>query len=240
MKTAPVPPQILIVDDARDVREPIAIYMKRQGFRTRVAASAAEARKIMKETAIHLVLLDVMMPEEDGLSLCRELLETKGPPVILLTALMQEEDIIAGLNVGADDYITKPFSTEELLARVLAILRRVPPAHHRQGPFRRGFAGMIHDADQQKVLHPDGREVELTPGENRLLVAFLDHPNQMLTRARLLDLVRNREPAAYDRTVDNIVSRLRRKVGDISRPPSLILTEWGDGYRMATTVEIIT
>ncbi|NPD16980.1 response regulator transcription factor [Xinfangfangia sp. D13-10-4-6] len=231
-------PQILITDDARDIREPLALFLRRQGFRTRLAASAAEARRVLDETTIHLVLLDIMMPGEDGLSLCRALSAAKGPPVILLTAMLDGDDIVAGLNAGADDYVTKPFNPDELLARIAAVLRRVPPVELREGAARRRFAGIIHDADRQTVTLPDGQEAELTAGESRLLTGFLDNPNAILSRLRLLDIVRNREPGAYDRSIDNMISRLRRKIGDASRNPPLILTEWGHGYRLAvSTVE---
>ncbi len=225
-------PQILVTDDVRDIRDTLAAFLRRNGYRTRVAASAAEARKVLAETTIHLVLLDIMMPGESGLSLCRDLVAAKGPPVILLTAMTAGSDIVTGLNTGADDYVTKPFSPEELLARISAILRRVPPTDIRIGAQRRRFADMIHDADSQTLTLADGSETELTTGENRLLVAFLDNPNAVMSRLRLLDIVRNREPGAFDRSIDNIVSRLRRKIGDQSRNPPLLQTEWGQGYRL--------
>lgn len=228
-------PQILVTDDARDIREPLALFLRRNGFRTRLAASAAEARKVLAETGIHLVLLDIMMPGEDGLVLCRELVAAKGPPVILLTAMLEPDDIITGLTLGADDYVTKPFNPEELLARIGAVLRRVPPLETRESAVRRRFAGMIHDADRQTITREDGSEAELTAGESRLLSALLDNPNAILSRLRLLDIVRGREPGAYDRSIDNIVSRLRRKIGDPARNPPLILTEWGHGYRLAVS-----
>lgn len=228
-------PQILVTDDVHDIREVLAVFLRRNGYRTRVAASAREARKVLAEATIHLVLLDIMMPEEDGLSLCRELVAAKGPPVILLTAMSGGEDVVAGLNLGADDYVTKPFSPEVLLARIGAILRRVPPVDIRSGSIRRRFADMIHDSDQQIIILADGSTADLTTGENRLLSALLDNPNAVMSRLLLLDIVRNRVPEAYDRSIDNIVSRLRRKFGDAKRNPPLLVTEWGQGYRLAVT-----
>ncbi|WP_369385360.1 response regulator [Limimaricola cinnabarinus] len=137
--------QILVVDDARDIREPLGQYLKKQGFRVRLAASAAEARGIVETARIGLVVLDVMMPGEDGLSLCRWLVARGGPPVILLTAMADETDRIVGLELGADDYVTKPFNPRELLARVRAVLRRAPPSAPTLDATPRRFAGWTHD-----------------------------------------------------------------------------------------------
>lgn len=226
-------PQILVTDDNRDIRDALALFLHRKGYRTRTAASASEARVVLAETTIHLVLLDIMMPGEDGLSLCRDLAALKGPPVILLTAMAQDEDIVTGLRLGADDYVTKPFNPEELLARISAILRRVPPVEIRNNSGQRDFAGMVHDASRRLLILSDGHEVALSAGEDRLLAALLDNPNTVMSRFRLLDIVRSREPGSHDRSVDNIVSRLRRKIGDHARNPPLIQTEWGLGYRLA-------
>ncbi len=227
--------QILITDDVQDIRESLGLFLLRHGYRTRLAASAREARSVLAETDIHLVVLDVMMPEEDGLSLCRELVCANGPPVILLTAMIMQKDIIFGLNVGADDYVTKPFSPEELLARISAVLRRKPPIEVRRRPAKRHFAGIVHNADSRIITLADGTQSRLTGGENRLLSALLDNPNVVMTRERLLDIVRSREPDAFDRTIDNIVSRLRRKLNDTDRDHPLMVTEWGKGYRLAVS-----
>lgn len=232
-----IAPQILVVDDARDIREPLALFLRQQGFRTRLAASAAEARTTLAEGQIHLVVLDIMMPGEDGLSLCRWIVQEKRAPVILLTALADGDDRIAGLDLGADDYVTKPFNPRELVSRINAVLRRVPPVQATPGAVARRFDGILHDPALSRLTLADGTEVELTTGENRLLGALLDHPGEVLTRARLLDLVRGREMRAYDRAADNIVSRLRRKIGDEARGGRVIVTEWGGGYRLAVPVE---
>lgn len=235
--TDPTEPQILVVDDARDIREPLGQYLRKQGFRTRLAASAAEARVAVAEARISLVVLDVMMPGEDGLSLCRWLVARGGPPVILLTAMADETDRIVGLELGADDYLVKPFNPRELLARIRAVLRRAPPVAPPQAVGRRQFAGWTHDPDARSVTHEDGRRAELTSGENRLLGLFLDAPRQMLDRVRLLDLTAGREAKAYDRAIDNQVSRLRRKIEEDPSTPRLLLTEWGGGYLLAADVE---
>lgn len=232
----PPEPQILIVDDARDIREPLGQYLRKQGFRTRLAANAGEARRAVDEAALALVVLDVMMPGEDGLSLCRWLVARGGPPVILLTAMADETDRIVGLELGADDYLVKPFNPRELLARIRAVLRRAPLAAPPVPTGRRRFAGWAHDATTQILVATDGSEVALTSNESRLLSVFLDHPQAVLSRDRLLDLTAGREAKVYDRAIDNAVSRLRRKIEADPKAPRVIVTEWGGGYRLAADV----
>lgn len=234
---APTEAQILIVDDARDIREPLGQYLRKQGFRTQLAANAAEARRLIAEARIDLVILDVMMPGEDGLSLCRWLVEHDGPPVILLTAMAEDTDRIVGLELGADDYVTKPFNPRELLARAKAVLRRVPNSAPTPQSGNRRFGNWTHDAATQSCIHSDGRTAELTSGENRLLGIFLDKPRSVLSRSQLLDMTAGRDAKAYDRAIDNAVSRLRRKIEDDPTAPRLIITEWGGGYMLAADVE---
>ncbi len=229
--------QILIVDDARDIREPLGQYLRKQGYRTQLAANATEARRLLDEAVIHLVVLDIMMPGEDGLSLCRWIVGRGGPPVILLTAMADDTDRIVGLELGADDYIVKPFNPRELLARVRAVLRRVPPPAPQIRQGQRRFAGWCHDPTTHRLDHVDGRQVGLTSGESRLLAVLLDHPRTVLDRDRLLDLTAGREAKAYDRAIDNTVSRLRRKIEPDPKAPSLIVTEWGGGYMLTADVE---
>lgn len=234
--TDPIAPQILIVDDARDIREPLGQYLRKQGFRTRLAAHAAEAREILAEAAIHLVVLDIMMPGEDGLSLCRWLVAHDGPPVLLLTAMADETDRIVGLELGADDYLVKPFNPRELLARVRAILRRTPPEMAAPPSGKRMFANWVHDPDAMKLIGKDGLLAELTSAENRLLGIFLDQPRAVLSRSTLLDLTAGREAKAYDRAIDNQISRLRRKIEVDPKHPQILVTEWGGGYRFVANV----
>lgn len=233
----PAQPQILIVDDARDIREPLGQYLRKNGYRTRLAPDAAEARTILAEAAISLVVLDIMMPGEDGLSLCRHISDHDGPPVILLTAMADETDRIIGLELGADDYLVKPFNPRELLARIKAVLRRVPSDQqvHQNGV--RHFAGWTHDPVKRLVHHADGRTAELTSGESALLSIFLAHPGVVLSRSRLLDLTKRREAKAYDRAIDNTISRLRRKLEIDAKQPEILVTQWGAGYVLAATVE---
>lgn len=234
--TDPIAPQILIVDDARDIREALGQYLRKQGFRTRRAAHAAEAREILAEAAIHLVVLDIMMPGEDGLSLCRWIVAHDGPPVLLLTAMADETDRIVGLELGADDYLVKPFNPRELLARVRAILRRIPPEIAQAPSGKRTFAKWLHDPDALRLEHDDGQIVELTTAENRLLGVFLDQPRTVLSRSTLLDLTAGREAKAYDRAIDNQISRLRRKIEADPKKPTILVTEWGGGYRLVADV----
>ena len=228
-------PHLLIVDDARDIREPLAQYLRKHGFRTSLAANAREARETLEAGGPDLVVLDVMMPGEDGLSVCRWCVARGGPPVILLTAMADETDRIVGLELGADDYVVKPFNPRELLARIRAVLRRIPPAPATVGGARR-FAGWLHDPAARSLAHEDGRTAELTSGESRLLEVFLDHPRTVLGRDRLLDLTAGREAKAYDRAIDNAVSRLRRKIEADPKRPALLVTEWGGGYALAADV----
>lgn len=230
-------PQILIVDDARDIREPLGRFLRREGYRVRLAASAAEARAILAEAVIQLVVLDIMMPGEDGLSLCAAITAEKGPPVILLTACAGESAEITGLDHGADDYVTKPFNPRLLSARIRSVLRRNPRVHPGPRMGRRAFAGLVLDPDRRRLVLADGAEVELTAAENRLLSVLLDHAGAVLSRATLSDLVWGREAKPFDRSVDNTVSRLRRKLGDDPRAAQLVVTEWGGGYRLCAEVE---
>ena len=234
--TEPTDPHLLIVDDARDIREPLAQYVRRHGFRCSLAANARDARQAIEGGAIDLVVLDVMMPGEDGLSVCRWLVARGGPPVILLTAMADETDRIVGLELGADDYVVKPFNPRELLARIRAVLRRAPPSHGSVDTSKRSFAGWTHDSAARTVRHENGRTAELTSGENRLLGVLLDHPRTVLSRDRLLDLTAGREAKAYDRAIDNQISRLRRKIETNAKHPTLLVTEWGGGYALAADV----
>ena len=188
----------------------------------------------MRDAALDLVILDIMMPGEDGLSLCRWLRETTAIPVILLTAVAEETDRVIGLEMGADDYVTKPFSPRELLARVRAVLRRaasLPAQRDAVDEQTVRFDRWIFHVARQELEDETGLSVTLSTGEFRLLLAFVRHPNRVLSREQLLDLTQGREAEVFDRSVDNQVSRLRRKIErDLGRP-ELIKTVWGGGYR---------
>ncbi|MEO0916498.1 MAG: response regulator [Pseudomonadota bacterium] len=232
-------PRILIVDDARDIREPLDKYLRQQGMRTLTAANANEARVHLEQSNPTLVVLDVMMPGEDGLSLCRWLVAHDGPPVILLTAMADETDKIVGLELGADDYVIKPFNPRELVARIRAVLRRTPAPEPKSPSGHRRFGPWTHDPATQEITHEDGRVIALTSGENRLLSALLAHPQTILSRDRLLDLTSGREAKVYDRAIDNSIGRLRKKIEADPSSPRIIMTEWGGGYRLAAEVEEI-
>lgn len=231
------PIRILLVDDEASLREPLAEYLSGQGFSVLQAESAAEARSVMLNESPSLVLLDIMMPGEDGLSLCRHLAETKSIPVILLTARGEATDRIIGLEIGADDYVVKPFEPRELVARIRSVLRRASrPAPATEEDALYEFEGWTLDPLKRRLTDPEGVGVAISSAEFRLLVAFVDHPRQVLDRDRLLDMVQGREAHLFDRAVDNQVSRLRRKMEADSRNPKLIQTVWGGGYRLAADV----
>lgn len=230
-------PRLLLVDDEQTLREPLADYLSRQGFRVTQAASAAEARSRLREDTPDLVLLDIMMPGEDGLSLCRHLSETRAIPTILLTAKGEATDRIVGLEIGADDYVVKPFEPRELVARIRSVLRRVAkgmPAPADDELIE--FDGWQLDPLKRRLTAPDGALVSISSAEFRLLMAFVEHPRQVLDRDRLLDMVQGREAHLFDRAVDNQISRLRRKIERDSRNPTLIQTVWGGGYMLAADV----
>ena len=232
--------KLLLVDDEASLREPLAEYLSRQGFAVREAEDASKARSVLLDWLPDLVLLDIMMPGEDGLSLCRHLIEAKSLPVILLTAKGEATDRIVGLEIGADDYVVKPFEPRELVARIRSVLRRAskgapPPqedAHYE-------FEGWRLEPLKRRLADPDGTVVPISTAEFRLLVALLDHPQQVMDRDRLLDMVQGREAHLFDRAVDNQVSRLRRKIEADSKDPKLIQTVWGGGYRLACDVKRI-
>lgn len=235
--TEPAPVTLLLVDDEATLREPLAEYLSGQGFVVHEAENAAVARSRLLEVRPDLVLLDVMMPGESGLSLCRHLVETRGLPVILLTARGEATDRIVGLEIGADDYVTKPFEPRELVARIRSVLRRAArPASPAEEDAHYLFEGWRLDPLRRRLTDPAGTLVPLTTAEFRMLQALLDHPRQVLDRDRLLDMVQGREAHMFDRAVDNQVSRLRRKIEPDSRNPVLIQTVRGGGYSLATDV----
>jgi two-component system, OmpR family, response regulator len=228
---------LLLVDDEAALREPLAEYLSRQGFVVIPASSAAEARSRLRDNHVDLVLLDIMMPGEDGLSLCRHLVEARGLPTIFLTARGEATDRIVGLEIGADDYVVKPFEPRELVARIRSVLRRASRTAPAAGDNEvLEFEGWRLDPLKRRLVDPEGANVAVSSAEFRLLMAFLDHPRQVLDRDRLLDMVQGREAHLFDRAVDNQVSRLRRKIEVDSRNPQLIQTVWGGGYMFAADV----
>src|SRR6266508_2844247 len=209
-------PQILVVDDDLEIRKLLARYMKEQGFRVQLASRCAEVRERVATKQIDLIVLVVMLPDGSGLDMCRDLRANRSNvPIILLTALKEDVDRIIGLEIGADDYLGKPFNPRELIARVRAVLRRhaeTLPVESEARIFR--FAGFAADPQERRVTDAKGREIELTGAEFDLLKTFLERPGRVLSRDQLLDLTRGREGDVLDRSIDVLVSRLRRKLGD--------------------------
>lgn len=230
---------LLLVDDEASIREPLGKYLERQGFRITEATDAANARSALIAYDIDLVLLDIMMPGEDGLSLCRHISANDGPPVILLTAKSEETDRIIGLEIGADDYVVKPFSPRELVARIKVVLRRVTNGMPKLGQHgdSYAFAGWTLNTAEQSLYDAEGVLVPLSSGEYRMLEALVERAGQVLTRDQLLDLTRGREGGPFDRAIDNQVSRLRKKIEADPKDPTHIKTIWGGGYRFSTEVK---
>jgi two-component system OmpR family response regulator len=230
---------ILIIDDDKEIRRSLAEYLRRRGFRASVAADGKEMDRMLATSSVDLIVLDVMMPGEDGFAICRRLQETAQIPVILLTALTEESDRIVGLELGADDYVSKPCNPRELVARIRSVLRRsrmLPPRRERARGLVR-FDRWRFDISRREVVGPDGVAVRLSAGEHRLLVAFIEYAGLTLSRDQLLDLTRGREAQAFDRAIDNQISRLRRKLEADPGDPRIILTEWGGGYVFAADLE---
>jgi len=233
-------PHILVVDDDREIRDLLSKFLERQGMRVTAARDAKEARRVWPLGRYHLVVLDLMLPGESGLDLAKWLRGQGEVPIVMLTAMSEETDRIVGLELGADDYLGKPFNPRELLARVRAVLRRAsgeagaakePPAKAIR------FGGWMLEPTRRRLLNPDGAEVPLTGGEYELLQVLVERPNRVLTRDMLMDLLRGRQAGPFDRAIDVAVSRLRRKLEDDGRNPSLIKTVRGGGYVLAATVE---
>jgi len=228
--------QILIVDDDVELRDQTAAYLAEHGYAVQTAGRAEEMDRVFLETDIELVLLDVMLPGEDGLSICRRLGASGGPAVIMLSALGDEIDRVLGLELGADDYLPKPCSPRELLARVRAVLRRreAPPEERRPvGGYE--FSGYRLDLVRRQLHGPNGVAVLLTSGEFSLLRAFLERPGRVLTREQLLEYARGGDAEVFDRAIDVQISRLRRKLV-ASSGDALITTLRGVGYMLDTRV----
>lgn len=230
-------PHVLIVDDERDILDPLASYLSKNGFRVSKARNAAAARDILAAHSIDIALIDIMMPGEDGLSLTGFIRATSKTPVILLTAKIEETDRIVGLELGADDYVTKPFSPRELVARIKAVLRRTSDDRVRAPDADAyAFGDWVLRTGERELVDREGQAVPLSTGEYNLLVAFVTHPKRVLTRDQLLDLSQHRDLGAFERSIDNHISRLRKKLEADPRDPTLIKTVWGGGYTLAADV----
>lgn len=233
-------PHIVVVDDHKDIRELVTRYLGEHGYRVSAAESSRAFLKLLETSAPDLLVLDIMMPGGDGLALCRELRAmNRQVPIIFLTAMAEDTDRIVGLEMGADDYLTKPFNPRELLARIKAVLRRaqsLPASRAPQQARRIRFDDKVLDTGRREVSGPDGVAVVLSTAEFRLLSVFIEHPGLVLSRDQLLDLTSGRAADVWDRSIDNQVSRLRRKIETDPRRPGLIKTSWGGGYQFVGEV----
>jgi two-component system OmpR family response regulator len=232
-------PHLLIVDDDREIRSLLAQYLDKNDFRTTAVADGREMRRVMERSHVDLLVLDLMLPGEDGLTLARELRGRSQVPIIMLTARGEEVDRIIGLELGADDYVAKPFNPRELLGRIRAILRRT--AHTPRDPSPesvRGFSfgGWRLDTVTRTLTDSGGREVSLSGAEYRLLAVLLGSANRVLSRAQLTELLRGRDADPFDRSIDVRVSRLRQLLGDDARAPQIIKTVYGEGYVVGVNV----
>lgn len=234
------PPHVLIVDDHREIRDLVSRALTKEGFRVSVAADGRAMRKLLADSRIDLILLDLMLPGEDGLSLCRALRAESNIPIIMLTAKGDEVDRVIGLEMGADDYLPKPFGSRELVARIKAVLRRsnekAMTAGAGQRPRRYRFDRWALDTGARDLLRDDGVTVPLSTGEYDLLLALVERPQRVLSRDQLLDLARGRAANALDRSIDTQVSRLRKKLELDPSDPKIIKTVWGGGYMFTPTV----
>jgi len=236
------PAHIAVVDDHEDIRELVGRYLGERGYRVSVADGGDTLRKLVQTDAPDLIVLDIMMPGDDGLEICRELRATSQIPVIFLTAMAEDTDRIIGLEIGGDDYLIKPFNPRELLARIKAVLRRTQQTGSSSSKAatlgkRLRFDDKIVDVARHEIIGSDGVTIALSNAEFRLLSVFLKHPGTILSRDQLLDLTSGRTADVWDRTIDNQVSRLRRKVEEDPAKPTLIKTCWGDGYQFTAEVE---
>lgn len=230
---------ILIVDDDRDIRDLLSEYLQKQGYRVSVASDGRSMRIALSRSAPDLIVLDLMLPGDDGLTLCREVRAQSDIPIIMLTARGEEVDRIVGLEMGADDYLSKPFSPRELVARIKSILRRSRslPSNLKPEQVRTfKFAGWMLDVATRNLVSPAGVNVALSGTDYKLLRIFLDHPNRVLNRDQLIDMTQSRDAGPFDRSIDLQVSRLRKRLEDNPKEPSIIKTARGEGYVLAAEV----
>ena len=236
---------ILIVDDDREIRELVGNYLKKNGLRSTVVPDGRHMRSFLESNQVDLIVLDIMLPGDDGLVLCRELRagKHKATPILMLTARNDETDRILGLEMGADDYLTKPFAARELLARINAVLRRtrmLPPNLLISESGRMlGFGRWRLDTTARHLLDDDDTLVALSGAEYRLLRVFLDHPQRVLSRDQLLNLTQGRDADLFDRSIDLLVSRLRQRLKDDSREPTYIKTVRSEGYVFSYPVQML-
>jgi two-component system OmpR family response regulator len=231
---------LLLVDDDPEIRELLGAFLTQEGFTVEVAANGQDMDAILRTARPDLIVLDLMLPGEDGVSICRRLSGAGAPPIIMLTAKSDEIDRILGLEMGADDYVVKPFAPRELLARIRAVLRRSRSPSAQSAPERLAFDQFVIDMDARQVSHRSGAAVLLTSGEFDLLACFVRRPRRVLSRDQILDQLRGRGAEPFDRSVDMLVSRLRRKLGAVAPDVELITTVRNSGYLMTANVTAIS
>jgi len=232
---------VLVVDDDQEIRTLLAEYLERNGLRVRTARDGKEMRRLLARERFDLIVLDIMLPGDDGLKLCRELRASLQVPIIMLTARRAHLDRIIGLDMGADDYVPKPFNPRELLSRIAAVLRRSAQAPRDPLPSEVAgyrFAGWRLDTLSRSLMDTEGKRVLLSGAEFRLLAVLLAHAGRVLSRVQLTDLLRGRELAAFDRSIDQRVRRLRQILRDDARAPHIIKTIYGEGYAIGVAVEV--
>ena len=235
---------ILIVDDDREIRELVSSYLKKNGLRVTTVADGRHMRSFLEANSVDLIILDVMMPGDDGLVLSRELRagRHKAIPIVMLTARTDEMDRIIGLEMGADDYLAKPFSARELLARIKAVLRRTrmlpPNLQVSEAGQLLSFGKWKLDTTARHLVDSDGTVIALSGAEYRLLRVFIDHPQRVLNRDQLLNLTQGRDAELFDRSIDLLVSRVRQRLGDDAREATYIKTVRSEGYVFSMPIEI--
>ena len=231
---------LLVVDDHGEIRDLLARFLAQHGYRVQGVRDGDAMRQHLARHQPDLIILDLMLPGDDGLTLCRELRsQGNNVPIIMLTAMGEDTDRIVGLEMGADDYLPKPFNPRELLARIKAVLRRQPgtdQAVASEAPQKLRFGHWLLDTARRELVDDKGVAISLSTAEFDLLRVFTQHPNRVLSRDQLLDLARGREAQAFDRAIDTLVSRLRRKLEADTKHPELIKTIWGGGYMLAAEV----
>lgn len=237
---------LLVVDDDPEINQLLKDYLQQHDYRVSTACNGKEMQRVLEKHQIDLVILDIMLPGEDGLSLCRRLREQSDIMIIMLSAAGEEADRVIALELGADDYLTKPFSPRELLARIKALARRTTGTlavqrkkHHIAKLPNIQFLNWTLDCNLRRLLDPDGLVIPLSNGEYELLLAFLENPRRVLTRDQLLDVTRSREGGPFDRTIDVQVGRLRKKIEPNSKDPQIIITIRGGGYQFNADVKEI-
>jgi two-component system OmpR family response regulator len=230
---------IVVVDDDDDIRSSLAKYLRKHGFRVTVAANGEELNQVLSTANADLLVLDIMLPGDDGLTICRRVLETRQLPIIFLTALAEDIDRILGLELGADDYVTKPFNPRELLARIKSVLRRsqMLPNKPRIPKGVVKFDRWQFDISRKEIMGSDNVAIRLSSGEHLVLVSLIEHAGSTLTRDQLLNLTKGREAQLFDRSIDNVISRLRRKLEIDPKKPLIIQTQWGNGYAFVADLE---